>query len=53
MAKDAVDEAVKQLPGAVGKSITDKVPLIGADGYQALANNQGNRRPRSAWTARG
>ena len=40
MAEDAVDAAVEQLPGKVGKSITDKVPLIGADGYQALANNQ-------------
>ncbi len=40
MAADAVDAAVKQLPGKAGKSITDKVPLIGADGYQALANNQ-------------
>ena len=39
MAADAVDKAVKQLPGKVGKSITDRVPLIGADGYQALANN--------------
>jgi len=39
MAEDAVDEAVKQLPGKIGKSITAKVPLIGADGYQALANN--------------
>ncbi len=41
MAEDAVDKAVEQLPGKVGKSITDRVPLIGADGYQALANNQG------------
>ncbi len=41
MAKDAVDKAVEQLPGKIGKSITEKVPLIGADGYQALANNQG------------
>ncbi|MET3804966.1 glycerol-3-phosphate dehydrogenase [Nakamurella sp. UYEF19] len=40
MAEDAVDAAVEQLPGKIGKSITDKVPLIGADGYQALANNQ-------------
>jgi len=39
MAADAVDKAVGQLPGKVGKSITDRVPLIGADGYQALANN--------------
>ncbi len=41
MAEDAVDKAVEQLPGKIGKSITDRVPLIGADGYQALANNQG------------
>jgi len=40
MAKDAIDLAVRQLPAKIGKSITDKVPLIGADGYQALANNQ-------------
>ncbi len=39
MAQDAVDKAVEQLPQKVGKSITAKVPLIGADGYQALANN--------------
>ncbi len=40
MAADAVDKAVEQLTGKVGRSITDRVPLIGADGYQALANNQ-------------
>ena len=40
MAKDAVDEAAKQLPGAVEKCCTDKVPLIGADGYQALWNTR-------------
>ena len=40
MAKDAVDEAVKQLPGPVEKSCTERVPLIGADGYQALWNTR-------------
>jgi len=40
MAKDAVDKAVEQLPTKVCKCITDRVPLVGADGYQALANNQ-------------
>ncbi len=40
MAEDAVNEAVKMLPGTVGKSITADVPLIGADGYKALANNK-------------
>ena len=40
MAEDAVNEAVKGLPGKVEKSCTDKVPLIGADGYRPLWNNR-------------
>jgi glycerol-3-phosphate dehydrogenase len=40
MAKDAVDEAAKQLPGPVEKSCTERVPLVGADGYQALWNTR-------------
>ena len=40
MAKDAVDLAVKQLPGTIEKSCTERVPLIGADGYQALWNTR-------------
>ena len=40
MAQDAVDEAVKQLPGTVPASCTDRVPLVGADGYQALWNTR-------------
>ncbi len=38
MAADAVDAAVPDLPGRVAASITDKVPLLGADGYHALVN---------------
>ncbi|MGH3547514.1 MAG: glycerol-3-phosphate dehydrogenase/oxidase [Pseudonocardiaceae bacterium] len=38
MAADAVDAAVPDLPGRVAHSITDKVPLLGADGYHALVN---------------
>ncbi|HEU0086565.1 MAG TPA: glycerol-3-phosphate dehydrogenase/oxidase [Pseudonocardiaceae bacterium] len=38
MAADAVTAAVPDLPGRVAPSITDKVPLIGADGYHALVN---------------
>lgn len=38
MAADAVDAAVPDLPGRVAPSITDKVPLLGADGYHALVN---------------
>jgi glycerol-3-phosphate dehydrogenase len=38
MAADAVDAAVVDLPGRPQSSITDKVPLMGADGYHALVN---------------
>lgn len=38
MAADAVDAAAVDLPVRVQESITDKVPLLGADGYHALVN---------------
>ena len=38
MAADAVNAAAPDLPGRVAPSITDKVPLLGADGYHALVN---------------
>ncbi len=38
MAADAVDEAARALPFRVPDSITDRVPLVGAEGYQALWN---------------
>ncbi|MGH3949358.1 MAG: glycerol-3-phosphate dehydrogenase/oxidase [Pseudonocardiaceae bacterium] len=38
MAADAVDAAAVDLPSRVQPSITDKVPLLGADGYHALVN---------------
>ncbi|HEX8759724.1 MAG TPA: glycerol-3-phosphate dehydrogenase/oxidase, partial [Pseudonocardiaceae bacterium] len=38
MAADAVNAAVPDLSGRVAPSITDKVPLLGADGYHALVN---------------
>jgi glycerol-3-phosphate dehydrogenase len=40
MAKDAVDAAVADLPGRVGRSCTDRVPLLGAEGYLALRNRR-------------
>ncbi|HEY2281172.1 MAG TPA: glycerol-3-phosphate dehydrogenase/oxidase [Streptosporangiaceae bacterium] len=40
MGKDAVDEAVFGLDARVPESCTDKVPLLGADGYQALWNQR-------------
>ncbi len=38
MAADAVDAAVEDLPGLVNPSCTRGVPLLGAEGYRALAN---------------
>lgn len=38
MAADAVDAAAVDLAGRAQSSITDKVPLLGADGYHALVN---------------
>ena len=38
MAADAVDAAGADLTGRLQPSITDKVPLLGADGYYALVN---------------
>ncbi|CCQ17168.1 Glycerol-3-phosphate dehydrogenase [Rhodococcus sp. AW25M09] len=38
MAEDAVDLAAEDIPVRVASSITEKVPLVGADGYFALVN---------------
>lgn len=38
MAEDAVDVASEDIPARVASSITEKVPLVGADGYFALVN---------------
>ncbi|MEV4649697.1 glycerol-3-phosphate dehydrogenase [Saccharopolyspora sp. NPDC049357] len=38
MAADAVDAVAPDVPGRMASSITDQVPLIGADGYHALVN---------------
>ncbi|GGK56405.1 glycerol-3-phosphate dehydrogenase [Nocardia camponoti] len=38
MAADAVDEAASDIPARVPESVTEKVPLLGADGYFALVN---------------
>jgi len=40
MAKDAVDLAVLDLRRLVSDSVTDKLPLIGADGYFALVQQR-------------
>ena len=38
MAADAIDAAAEYIPARVAPSITEKVPLLGADGYFALIN---------------
>ncbi|MFJ9621381.1 glycerol-3-phosphate dehydrogenase/oxidase [Streptomyces sp. NPDC101181] len=38
MAKDAVDEAVHGLDQRVAASVTEDIPLLGAEGYKALWN---------------
>ncbi|GAA1243965.1 glycerol-3-phosphate dehydrogenase/oxidase [Janibacter melonis] len=38
MAADAVDAAREDLPPGVPDSVTENIPLVGAEGYQALVN---------------
>ncbi|WP_433254528.1 glycerol-3-phosphate dehydrogenase/oxidase [Streptosporangium sp. CA-135522] len=40
MAKDAVDMALRDLGAEAPQSVTDRVPLIGATGYEALWNGR-------------
>ena len=40
MARDAVDAAARSLPQRVPGSVTDRTPLLGADGYHALWNRR-------------
>ncbi|MCW2722111.1 MAG: Glycerol-3-phosphate dehydrogenase [Pseudonocardia sp.] len=40
MAKDAVDAAVHGLDAKVPVSVTENVPLLGAEGYDAMKNNR-------------
>ncbi len=40
MARDAVDAATASLEGSVGASITDRVPLLGASGFEARTNQR-------------
>ncbi|MEV6306519.1 glycerol-3-phosphate dehydrogenase/oxidase [Actinoplanes sp. NPDC051861] len=41
MARDAVDACVHSLARSVPRCVTDRVPLLGADGYPALWNRRG------------
>jgi len=47
MARDAVDSAVHGLERKVPASCTDRVPLLGAEGYQAALNSREDTAARS------
>ncbi|MBB1244666.1 glycerol-3-phosphate dehydrogenase/oxidase [Streptomyces durbertensis] len=47
MAKDAVDEAVHGLDARVAQSCTERIPLVGAEGYDALWNARARIAARS------
>ncbi len=38
MAADAVEAALADLPAGVGPSVTEEIPLVGAEGYRAMTN---------------
>jgi glycerol-3-phosphate dehydrogenase len=40
MARDAVDAAVRDLPGTVAESCTESVPLVGANGFTSAWNRR-------------
>jgi glycerol-3-phosphate dehydrogenase len=40
MARDAVDEAVRGMDATVPASVTDQIPLLGAEGWQGVRNQR-------------
>ncbi|MEO7261252.1 MAG: glycerol-3-phosphate dehydrogenase C-terminal domain-containing protein, partial [Jatrophihabitantaceae bacterium] len=40
MGRDAVDEAVRAMDGKVPDSVTEKIPLVGAEGWQGVRNQR-------------
>jgi len=47
MGKDAVDEAVRGMDEKVPKSVTDKIPLVGAEGWTGVRNQRYRLAARS------
>jgi len=47
MAKDAVDLVARTLPGRVPESVTDRIPLLGAIGFEAARNKRHELAARS------
>jgi glycerol-3-phosphate dehydrogenase len=47
MARDAVDEAVRAMDGRVPDSVTERIPLVGAEGWQGVRNQRRQLAARS------
>ncbi len=47
MGKDAVDEAVRAMDEKVPESVTEKIPLVGADGWDGVRNQRQQLAARS------
>ena len=47
MARDAVDEAVRAMDGRVPDSVTEQIPLVGAEGWQGVRNQRRQLAARS------
>jgi glycerol-3-phosphate dehydrogenase len=51
MARDAVDAAASRLPGSVPPSCTDRLPLLGADGWAGWCQRREALARASGWPA--
>ena len=47
MGRDAVDEAVRAMDGRVPESVTEKIPLVGAEGWEGVRNQRHHLATRS------
>ncbi|HEY0168064.1 MAG TPA: glycerol-3-phosphate dehydrogenase/oxidase [Jatrophihabitans sp.] len=47
MGRDAVDEAVRGMDGRVPDSVTEKIPLVGAEGWEGVRNQRHQLAARS------
>ena len=47
MGRDAVDEAVRAMDGRVPESVTEKIPLVGAEGWEGVRNQRHHLAARS------
>lgn len=47
MGRDAVDEAVRAMDGRVPESVTERIPLVGAEGWEGVRNQRHHLAARS------